>query len=154
MFIKALITTLALSATALGLGQAIVINRCDFPVYITSVDHEPHDTLTLASGRVWVEPQRVDPVTGISIKVTTTSTGLWNASPVLQLAYTAAPDPWIYYDLSTVYGFDPKFVGKTITLGANAPDAPDRIVWHGSPEPFQNTKGYRGYTDLTLTLCH
>ncbi|KAF2787048.1 hypothetical protein K505DRAFT_288623 [Melanomma pulvis-pyrius CBS 109.77] len=152
MFAKSLLLTLALAATTLATGQSIIKNKCGFPVWITSVDHEPHPTISLAAGGTWSEPQRYDPATGISIKIGTYEGALYTGGPIIQFAYTAYPPPYIYYDISTSYGYDPKFIGEIIDLSGSATGAPE-IVWNGGPESNQNTKAYAGDTDLILTLC-
>jgi hypothetical protein len=148
---KAILPILAFAATALA-GQSIVKNKCSFPVYVTSVDSQPHETLAVAAGGIWAEPQRYDPLTGISIKVGTTADALWTSKPILQFAYTQHPEDWIYYDLSPSYGYDAAFVEKKLVVEGSAPGVP-KIVCPGTPPAAQNTKAYKGYTDLIFILC-
>ena len=151
MFTKAILPILALAAMTLA-GQSIIRNKCDFPIYITSVDSKVHDTVALAAGGTFSEPQRYDPATGIVLKVGTTADALWTSKPILQFAYTQHPDDWIYYDLSNSFGYDAAFVGETLVVQGSAPGLP-QIVWPGSPLEGQNTKAYKGWTDLVLVLC-
>lgn len=75
-------------------GNAIVVNQCDFPLHIWSVDETffpaDSDFQTIAPGTNWSEPLRIPAAgcnCGVSLKV---SKGQTLAKPILQFEYSIA----------------------------------------------------------------
>jgi hypothetical protein len=87
---------------------------------------------------------------GTAIKITKTEAGLWTKEPVLTFGYSYKKDAYIYYDLSTIYGFD--FQGKKLRIHNTDGKKVEEIVWVGEPK-LNNTAAYLGEADLTLELC-
>ncbi|PSN60961.1 hypothetical protein BS50DRAFT_593313 [Corynespora cassiicola Philippines] len=149
MHLSTLLPSLALAAPALC-KRAIVINNCDFPVWLTSTNsHASFPPKLIPSNGTWSEEQKFDGRTGQAIAITRKDQ--YSANPTLTFGYTFRKEvPDYYYDIGTTYGFD--FENRTVTLrGEDHLPVPD-ITWNGAPKA-QDTKRYIGLTDLVLTLC-
>jgi hypothetical protein len=153
MYLPTLLATLALAASTASAApttapQAIIHNKCDFPVYVTSVDpHGQEETQVITSGNRFYDTQG----SGITIKVTKTVNGLYTNSPVLSFSHTYQPQAGLYYDLSTDYGFN--FSGEKLRIH-NADGLPvEEIVWVGQPKPVRTAAYLGGEANLTLELC-
>lgn len=100
--------TAALVATAAAKSTTIV-NNCDFPIYLFSVDadHNPQTpTANLTKGQSHTESYRTTSAGGVSIKLAKKPL-LWdfstNSGPAItQLEYTLTSDNKIWYDISNV----------------------------------------------------
>jgi hypothetical protein len=153
MYLPTLLTSLALAAsTALAAPttapNAIVHNKCDYPVYVTSVSADSQEqTQVIAPGHQFYKTQG----SGISIKVTKTEKGLYTGKPVLLFSHSYQPQLGLYYDLNHVNGFD--FSGEKLRIH-NAEGLPvEEIVWVGEPKPAYTEAYLGGPADLTLELC-
>lgn len=160
MQIKAVLTVLALVATTLASatvnGEQFVTNKCSSTVYLWEVaaSSEPGPVQTIDPSWTYSSALRTRSTSGgVALKVGTTPDALWTGAPTLHLSYTNNNES-IWYDLSTVFGFDPLFQGKNVSVhgtpGKN-PEVPT-ILWPGSPQP-QQVKVYNGNTNLYLVLC-
>lgn len=100
--------TAALVATAAAKSTTIV-NNCDFPIYLFSVDadHNPQTpNANLTKGQSHTEAYRTTSAGGVSIKLAKKPL-LWdfstNSGPAItQLEYTLTSDNKIWYDISNV----------------------------------------------------
>ncbi|KAF2277171.1 uncharacterized protein EI97DRAFT_353482, partial [Westerdykella ornata] len=138
--------------TTLTSGSAYVTNKCGFTVYLWSVSSVVGSLQTIPNGATYSERFRYDPLTGIAIKIGTNDRALYTGAPLLHFNYALNPSEGsIYYDLSTVFGFDYGFRGRKFTLkGTEGKNVPS-IEWSGGAP--SGTRAYFGDTDLTLTLC-
>jgi hypothetical protein len=153
MLFPVILSTLALAATTLAAPLAapsiIVKNSCKFDVYATSVGTTPRSTIKVQAGQSWTEAEYYSG-TGTAIKITKTADGLYAGKPTLHLNYTYAKGKDIYYDLSSVYGYD--FEGQNVIVtGDKGKDVP-AIRWIGNKQA-SGTLYYGGETDLMLELC-
>ncbi|KAJ5220607.1 uncharacterized protein N7469_009494 [Penicillium citrinum] len=136
-FTSAAVAVLAvLAPVASAVGNAKVVNKCNFPVYLWSVGGSFY-TMTLLRG-------------GIAIKITTVQNGLYNGSPQTNFAYTLDGQN-VWYDLSDVFG-DP-FSGHAIGVkpSLNCPKIcwPKGVATSGASQ----VKVCNANSDVTLTLC-
>ena len=141
----------ALTTLAAAESQAVVLNNCDFSVYIWSVGSEIEDVGELAHNNAWSQDLVRDPVTGgLAIKITTEEDGLYNGAPQTNFAYTLDPDR-VFYDLSDVFGSP--FEGHKVSLDPSDEDC-ESIVWeNGSQVSGSEVKSCQPKTDLRLSLC-
>lgn len=130
------------------LGQAVVVNHCNFPIYIWSVGStiQPQETIW-PYGR-FSEIYRHDKESGgIALKISTVHDGLYSSSPMTIFAYNLA-DGSVWYDLSDVFG-DP-FSGHPVELRPADPP----IFWQdGIPPRGSMVRVQEDSVDLILTLC-
>ncbi|GLI81641.1 hypothetical protein PoHVEF18_010027 [Penicillium ochrochloron] len=151
-FTTAAITTVAaLTPLASAVGNAKVVNKCGFPVYVWSVGGSVSQQNTVASGGTYSEVLHHDPASGgIAIKLTTVENGLYNGSPQTNFAYTLDGQQ-VWYDLSDVFG-DP-FSNHAIGVKASA-SCPS-ICWPSgvATSGGSQVKVCDANSDVTLTLC-
>jgi hypothetical protein len=148
--ILALASSLATTVTAVG--NARVVNHCDFEVTLWSVGSQISNAHTLhAHGGRYGEQFSRDPKTGgRALKVTRERDGLYTGKAQTIFAYTLDPDR-VFYDLSDVFG-DP-FAGCKLTLVPSNGQC-SSIVWeHGKPPGPSQTRDCGNDCDVTLTLC-
>ncbi|CBX94415.1 hypothetical protein IAQ61_009875 [Plenodomus lingam] len=149
MYFSTLVATMALAASTALAGTSYVHNKCGYDVYVTSVGATPGPTTKLENATYWSEQQYLEDV-GTAIKITTEANGLYEAKPVLHFSYTYNEGVSIYYDLSTIHGYD--FAGKKLRLHGPDDQKVEEIVWDGEPKP-NHTAVYFGDTSLYLELC-
>jgi hypothetical protein len=151
MRLPTILATIALTANTALAAYSVVHNKCDFPVWVTSVGKQVGQTTKLSPGEWKTEAQipQEDNV-GRAIKITKSEKDLWESKPVLTFAYSYKKDTHIYYDLSSAYGFD--FQGKKIRIHNTQGKPVEEIVWVGEPKE-NHTAAYMGEADLTLELC-
>jgi hypothetical protein len=128
MMIKAQILALLLAGIVSGskIGQAIILNRCNYPVFYSSVDsHTPPPQVLLPNG-TYSEQWRINILNntatsnitlygGVSLKISpnqsiaTASDKItaFETSTILQFEYTYLPTtaPGLWYDISNVNGY-------------------------------------------------
>ena len=158
MFLSTLLASLALAASTASAaptiaGYAAVHNKCDFPVYVTSVSTTQRATQKIAPGTSYSESQ--SPVfggVGTAIKITTSENAIYNNSPVLTFGYSYTPQVGIYYSLGWTPAFGYDFSGKKIRIHNTDGLPVQEIVWNGVAQP-DNTAAYLGDANLTLELC-
>lgn len=141
----------ALTPLASAVGNAKVVNKCGFPVYLWSVGGSVGPAKTIKAGGTYSEVLHHDPASGgIAIKLTTVPNGLYNGSPQTNFAYTLDGQQ-VWYDLSDVFG-DP-FSGHAIGVkpSLNCPKIcwPKGVATSGASQ----TKVCSANSDVTLTLC-
>lgn len=141
-------TAAAMASSALA-GTSFVHNKCDFDVWVTSVGATTGETTQVPNGTYYSEKQYFEKV-GTAIKITKTQQGLYDGKPVLHFSYTYAQNRSIYYDLSSINGFD--FTGKKLRIHGPEGGHIEEIEWDGEPKP-NHTAVFLGDTNLTLELC-
>ncbi|KAJ5688809.1 BYS1 domain protein [Penicillium macrosclerotiorum] len=137
---------------ASAVGNAVVENHCDSPVYLWSVGSSVGERQTIDPGANYSEELRHDDVSGgIALKITTTENGLYDGSPQTDFAY-ALSGTEVFYDLSDVFG-DP-FSGKTLVVNPSV-DTCNNICWSGgiAATAASQTESCTSDSDVTLTLC-
>ncbi|KAK1771911.1 hypothetical protein QBC33DRAFT_525164 [Phialemonium atrogriseum] len=144
--------TLTLATTATALGQAKVVNNCDFAVSVWSVGSavsSPHRLS--AHGGSYGETFSRDPQTGgRALKVTVPADGLWTGAPQADFAYNL-DGAQVWYDLSDVFG-DP-FAGHKVVVASADASCP-AIVWgNGTPPAGSQVKVCTADQSVTFTLC-
>jgi hypothetical protein len=153
MMYKSALGVLALAAPLVSaVGQARVVNNCDFEATVWSVGSAVSEPNTLdAAGGEYSETFRRDPVTGgVSLKVTVEPDGLYTGAPQLNYAYSLDPGQ-IWYDLSSVFG--DAFGGHRLVVGSAKETCPE-IVWEDGTNPGgSQVKDCTSDEDVTLTLC-
>ncbi|KAF1834373.1 hypothetical protein BDW02DRAFT_498520 [Decorospora gaudefroyi] len=152
MRVPALAATVALAAnTAFAISTASVHNKCNFPVWVTSVSDIQGEAKMLAPGSYYTETQQTaqDGV-GTAIKITRTETGLYTSAPVLIFGYSYKEHAQLYYGLSTAFGFD--FWDQKLRIHNTDGLHVEEIIWMGEPKP-DYTAAFLGAADLTLELC-
>lgn len=151
-FTTAVIASVAvLAPLASAVGNAVVVNKCNFPVYLWSVGGSVSQEYTVASGGTYSEVLHHDPASGgIAIKLTTVEGGLYNGSPQTNFAYTL-DGAQVWYDLSDVFG-DP-FSGHAI--GVKSSSSCPSICWPQgvATSGASQVKVCDSNSDVTLTLC-
>jgi len=140
---------LTLAATGLAAPSVVVHNNCDFDIFVTSVGSSVGNTTKVQPDTLWTEEEYFSG-TGTAIKIARSATALWTAKPVLHLSYTYDQGKSLYYDLSTVYGFD--FDNQNITVTGDEGKNVTSIKWVGTPGPI-HTFSYFGETGLHLETC-
>ncbi|KAE8383768.1 blastomyces yeast-phase-specific protein [Aspergillus bertholletiae] len=150
MQIKAL-SLLALTPLAAAVGNAVVKNSCDHPVYLWSVGGSVGPKQTIEAGGSYSEPFRHDDASGgISLKITTVDNGLYNGSPQLNYAYTL-DNAGVWYDMSDVFG-DP-FSGSALVVKPSDASCPS-ICWPQGVSPGgSQVKVCQSGSDEVLELC-
>lgn len=126
-------------------------NKCPYPLYYTPVDSTPPTPETITTidpGAYILQDEWFDGSTGTALKITKTPDGLWANKPVLQLGYTAK-DGEVWYDLSTVNGYD--FWGENVVLRGDV-EGSETIEWLGVPGENRIVK-WVGELGLELTVC-
>lgn len=149
----ALSTLATVVPLAAAIGNAVVENQCDDPVYLWSVGSTMGDEQTIDPGESYSEPFRLDDTTGgISLKITRNEGGLFDGSPQLNYAYALADEKTrVFYDLSSVFG--EAFEGDPLLVKPSDENCGE-ISWPDgvSPKGSQvNDCGSDG--DVTLFLC-
>jgi hypothetical protein len=138
------------------LGQAIVQNHCEFPVYIWSVASTVQPVRTIRPSDVYTERFRENSDTGgIAIKISTKPDGVYTSAPQMVFAYNLSHkrvgnqrEERVWYDLTDVFG-DP-FEGYPISLTPSEP----LISWeYGVPPAGSQIRVVDSSTDLVLSLC-
>ncbi|KAJ5151047.1 uncharacterized protein N7482_010299 [Penicillium canariense] len=151
-FTTAVVATIAaLAPLASAVGNAKVVNKCNFPVYLWSVGGSVSAQNTINSGATYSEVLHHDPASGgIALKLTTVENGLYNGSPQTNFAYTLDGQQ-VWYDLSDVFG-DPF---SNHAIGVKAAASCPSICWpHGiNPGGGSQVKVCNANSDVTLTLC-
>lgn len=140
-------------------GSAIITNNCLDPIYMWSVGSSPGRQIRVKPQNAWEESYRVDPDTGIAIKITAVKNGLYSSAPQLTLGYDLNQEAErLYYDLSEKDG--PLFKGQPVTLfasgaGGDGGDGQEvEVQWrNGVPPHGMATRVLSPYRDLNLTLC-
>ncbi|KAJ5088994.1 hypothetical protein N7532_007678 [Penicillium argentinense] len=144
----------AMTPLASAVGSAIVINQCDFPVYLWSVGGSVGEMQTLvAKDGGYSELMHTDESSGgIALKITLAEDGLYTGSPQTVFAYALGNQGRVAYDLSDVFG-DP-FAGHTLHVSPSE-DTCNSICWNGgiSASYVSNTESCTQDADVTLTLC-
>lgn len=150
-FSTAVIASVALAPLASAVGNAIVTNHCNHPVYLWSVGGSIGPKKTIAAGKTYTEQLHHDSASGgIALKITTVDNGLYNGSPQTNFAYTLDPGS-VWYDLSDVFG-DP-FSGKTIVVRPSQTTCP-KICWPQGINPGgSQTKTCTSNSSINLHLC-
>lgn len=130
-------------------GSAMVVNYCNWPVYIWSVGSTVRPEVTLHPHERYSETFRMNHSTGgIAIKISTVRDGLYVSAPMTVFAYNLSNNTTVWYDLSDVFG-DP-FKGYPVRLHPAAPP----LYWRdGIPPPESQVRKGNPATDLILTLC-
>ncbi|KAE8149611.1 blastomyces yeast-phase-specific protein [Aspergillus avenaceus] len=143
--------TLAALPLASAVGNAVVKNSCDHPVYLWSVGGSVGEKQTIESGKSFSEPFRHDASSGgVSLKITTVDNGLYNGSPQLTYAYTL-DNAGVWYDLSDVFG-DP-FSGSAVVIKPTDTSCPS-ICWPNGVSPGgSQVKVCQAESDEVLELC-
>lgn len=149
MRLSAMIGTVALMASSALAGTCFVHNKCESAVWVTSVGATTGNTTMVPNGTYYSEKQYFEGV-GTAIKITTTEKGLYDGQAVLHFSYTYAQNKSLYYDLSSINGFN--FTGETLRVHGPDGGSVEEIVWKGEPKP-NHTAVFWGETNLTLELC-
>ncbi|KAK3328248.1 Bys1 family protein [Cercophora scortea] len=147
-----LITLAAAAPLASAVGNARVVNKCNFAVTLWSVGSNIAGPYAIgANGGTYSEPFVKDPVTGgMALKITVDPNGLYTGAPQTIFAYSL-DNANIWYDLSDVFG--DAFAGKKL-VEASANTACPSIVWpNGTPPAGSQVKVCGSNKDVTLTLC-
>lgn len=158
MFFKTFLVSLALTATTLSFptfpatqGSAIIKNSCPFAVHVWSVNSKQGPMVTIPTNGTSSEAFSFDPLTGTAIKISPWDAALYSGAPLLHFSYGLNPQSnYIYYDVSTVLGFDQQFQGKKFTVKGTKENVP-AIEWYGGAP--SGTRAFQGDTDLVFTLC-
>lgn len=135
-----------------AIGNARVVNKCAYPVYLWSVGSNVSGVYTLAAKTgTYSEPFVKDPVTGgKALKITKTEDGLYTGKPQTIFAYSLDNDK-VWYDLSDVFG--DAFAGSKL-VEASADASCPAITWPtGIPPAGSQVKVCTAAKDVTLTLC-
>lgn len=157
-FSKPTTTTLLLSLlplmqlTTATTGNATVLNKCSFPLYLWSVGGSVGPSTLIQPNDQYTEPLHYDPASGgVALKITTSAGGLFNGSPQTNFAYTL-DGQGVWYDLSDVFG--DAFAGEALAVVASKEDCPG-ICWPEGVDPngASETKVCQASADVTLTVC-
>lgn len=102
MYAKSAVAVALLAAAPIvNAGQAIIQNKCNFPVYLWTVSDFASPMTTIASGDSYSEGYQTNPNGGgVSMKLSTTPD---LAGEVTQFEYTLTDTLW--YDISNINGF-------------------------------------------------
>lgn len=145
-------------------GRAIVINQCDFDVYVWSVDADrapsnPTDCIA-ASGGTYEEGYHIPSVGGVAIKLSK-GDHLGPDVHITQLEYTLAGNIW--YDISNVdcttvdcpfqpYGMSMRAGEDCPVVKCNAGDMTCREAYTRFNDDWA-TKSCDASADVVMTLC-
>lgn len=142
---------LPLAQTALAVGNAIVQNNCEDPIYLWSVGGSVGQQIKIAPGDGYAEAFRHDAASGgVSLKITRNEDGLYDGSAQMNYAYTLDGDN-VWYDLSDVFG-DP-FQGHAVGIDANNEGCPG-ICWPNGVSTGGSQVNVCGADgDVVLTVC-
>ena len=150
------LTALALAAvstvTAADVGQARVVNNCDFGVSLWAVGTNIDGPYKLGPhGGSYAETFAHDDKTGgRALKITIPDDGLWTGAPQTDFAYNLAGDK-VFYDLSDVFG-DP-FAGHKLLVKSDQ-DGCGVIEWdNGTPPAGSQVKDCTSSKSVTFTIC-
>jgi hypothetical protein len=158
MLATTLLATLALaagsaSAAPMLTGTAEVHNKCDYPVYVTSVSGSQKPTQKILPGHSYYEPQSTAlGGVGVAIKITKSEGGLYRREPVTIFGYSYNPQGGIYYSLGYTPEFGYGFQGEKLRIHNTEGLPVQEIVWNGEAKP-DYTATYLGDANLTLELC-
>lgn len=146
-----LLSLAALSPLVSAVGNAVVKNSCDFPVYLWSVGGSVGPKKTIQPGGSYTETFRHDPQSGgISLKITSENDGLYNGAPQLNYAYTLDGNN-VWYDLSTVFGSP--FEGDRLRVKPSDGGC-QSICWPSGVNPGgSQVKVCQANSNEVLTLC-
>ncbi|EPS34078.1 Antigenic thaumatin-like protein [Penicillium oxalicum] len=138
----------ATPSSTTSLGQAIIENHCQTPIYVWSVGSVTPAPVTVSSGGRYSETYRLDHDTGgVALKISTQQDGLYNSAPLTIFAYNLNGQE-VWYDLSDVFG-DP-FKGHPVVLVPAEP----AINWaDGVPPSGSQVRVQSASNNLVLTLC-
>ena len=141
----------ALAPLASAVGNAAVVNHCDFPVYLWSVGGSVGPKVTIAPKGMYKELLHYDPASGgIALKITTGANGLYDGSAQTDFAYTLDGST-VWYDMSDVFG--DAFSGHTLNVLPSDPSC-NRICWGTGVAPSgSQVKDCQANSDITLNLC-
>lgn len=142
---------LSFTTATLALGQAKVINNCNFDVSVWSVGANIAGPWRLTkNGGTYAETFVKDAVTGgKALKVTIPEDGLFTGAPQTDFAYNL-DGTQVFYDLSDVFG-DPFSGHKLFVSGSK--DCPS-INWPTGVSPGgSQVKVCGSATDVTFVLC-
>jgi hypothetical protein len=134
-----LITSLAVLATAVSsvqaLGNAIIYNKCSYPVYMWATDaaRNPSDPTTIAPGGSYQEGYHTPAFGGVSLKLSKTTSDL----KITQFEYTVQPfdgTNFVWYDGSNVncQGTDCPFYYDGMYLETSIGSCPTRTCTPGA----------------------
>ncbi|KAK8917486.1 hypothetical protein H634G_08953 [Metarhizium anisopliae BRIP 53293] len=142
----------ALAKAVLAIGNAVVENNCDFPVYLRSVGREvsPAFYLRPRGGR-FSEPYSRDPTFGQALKITLGPDDVFDPTmPQTVYGYTLS-EPFIYYDLDDVRGNI--FAGKRLVQRSTDDSCPSNVWPQGVPVEPHVHNCRDSEADIILTLC-
>lgn len=147
------IITAAILPFAHAIGNAVILNNCTgTTIYVWSVSSSIDNAQTVDSGESYSEQFRHDDKTGITLRITAVSDGIYNNAPETDYAYTLDDNnETVWYDISDVNG-DP-FANYSVAL-VPANGACERFVWAGGiPPEGIHTASCNADGDVQLTLC-
>lgn len=142
---------LSFATATFALGQAKVINNCNFDVSVWSVGSNIDGPWRLTKGGgTYAETFVRDAVTGgKALKVTIPEDGLFTGAPQTNFAYNL-DGTQIWYDLSDVFG-DPFSGHKLVVSGSKGCGT---IIWPtGVPPGGSQVKVCGSATDVTFVIC-
>ncbi|PVI04141.1 hypothetical protein DM02DRAFT_726053 [Periconia macrospinosa] len=147
-------TTLGIPLTPRDVPKVTIKNHCQTTIYLTSIARERHNNATIPASSSYSEALYYDGITGTSLQITTTPSGLDHGGPILNAAYTFnKPANSTYYSLSTVDGRGYAFEGQLVLFYADR-DTKGVILWEPGKERSTSTRAFLGgETDLVLDVC-
>lgn len=154
MFSKTIATSalLAFAAVAHGQGSAIVVNSCDYDVYVTNVPASISGLseigpLTIAPGSSYSQVYTELPSAGgWSIKLSTAA----DSADVLQYEYSYPGSETIFYDLSQING-DPW--GGNWAFSSEGDCTPEQTAYTYPSDDLAAMQACPDTSSVTLTLC-
>ncbi|GES66358.1 BYS1 domain protein [Aspergillus terreus] len=146
-----LLSLAALSPLAQAVGNAVVKNNCNYPVYLWSVGGSVGPKQTIQPGASYSEPFRRDAQSGgISLKITRVDDSSPSNHPQVNYAYTLDGSN-VWYDMSDVFG-DP-FKGTALVVKPSDTGC-QSICWpNGIPLAGSQVKVCQANSNEVLTLC-
>lgn len=141
----------ALAPMVSAVGQARVVNHCDFPVYLWSVGGSVGPKVTIKPKGMYSEQLHYDSASGgIALKITTGANGLYDGSAQTNFAYSLDGNT-VWYDMSDVFG--DAFSGHTLNVLPSDTTCP-HICWgNGVPPSGSQTRDCQANSDVALNLC-
>jgi len=157
-----------------GRGQAMIINRCSFPIFLKSCINDDPLPQILKAGHIYRETYRLNPDGGgVAIKLASNQSigaaeniaEAFDNSYITQFEYTYTPHipPGLYYDISNVNGGIPwPFAAYGLDLNGTSRDCQRVLCPAGNstcaaaytiPTDDYATHGCASNNTLTLTLC-